>query len=677
MPMTNCQVPVPPAPKRRKAGGNPYFDFQNGRMEAAKKIAPASDLTKAGALTDTARQKVIAESKAAWAAMSDEERRQRLEAFRERREAAGLVATQIAVAPEASADAFSQSSAWGMGTARCTVHPAMVQSAFRDGQRLPTYEEVFDKRQFLVPEPVLAEELRGEHIQLEGCPCLGTTVCRQAPRITEITELGSMLSRLMQTLGAPASRSCDVLVMLEGCEVRDPTGAQTRSRLFGLLCDGNFNPLAQVFTMCEVLGNHEVGMDDLAFPFDVRLAQEHCRLRIPTEAPQMCLHHVAGDEFAQMAVSLAVHWKIFTLDYTMVSIMVMRITGAKEFDPNPADARVPASLKADLKAAADINAMGMPGTETYRPPRAGGKGARSSRGGSGPGRPRGRGAGASQRADVGAASSSRDGPAPPAPIAESHAALEHLFDPEDDIFGDDLYGPVPPQCDGELVALADGLLMGAVDCGDLMDDEPRADDGEAPLEVQVEPSRVSSAGASAASSSSSAPPAVTIIGGSDEVADVLETMVDELVTATGITAAEGADEGSALVGADNLDGDIVSPKASAAVMPAAAAASVGNVASSSSSQALPLATPAPLGEPIAGAPDGWVMQAGGYVFDTERRLRCRITGWGPNVAIRIPGGASKAVKRSDVTDGELVNWMLAGFAEHLRPGPPKALRHKK
>lgn len=53
------------ATKRRKTSGDPYFVFQNARMEAAKQIAPQSDRTPSGSLTQAAREKIINEAKAA------------------------------------------------------------------------------------------------------------------------------------------------------------------------------------------------------------------------------------------------------------------------------------------------------------------------------------------------------------------------------------------------------------------------------------------------------------------------------------------------------------------------------------------------------------------------------------------------------------------------------------
>ena len=68
-----------------------------------------------------------------------------------------------------------------------------------------------------------------------------------------------------------------------------------------------------------------------------------------------------------------------------------------------------------------------------------------------------------------------------------------------------------------------------------------------------------------------------------------------------------------------------------------------------------------------------MMRGAGYCYDPEGRYRCRITAWGSNVSCKVPGGDSKAVARSAASDGDLVNWMLAGFDPVARPrGPGRA-----
>ena len=56
------------------------------------------------------------------------------------------------------------------------------------------------------------------------------------------------------------------------------------------------------------------------------------------------------------------------------------------------------------------------------------------------------------------------------------------------------------------------------------------------------------------------------------------------------------------------------------------------------------------------------------MFDPTNRLRCRITSWGPNIAIKPTSAPSKAVARALATPGDLINGFLADFDENLHPG---------
>lgn len=683
-PQPPTKVAEPPAPKRRKAGGNPYFLFQNSRMEAAKQIAAAADLSPAGTLTDEARARVIQESKAAWANMTDEGRKVYLDAFRDRQDARrALSPSRSEVAPlgaaSASGSRFSQESAWGMGTAKCAVNPAMVQAAFRDGRKLPTYEQVFNPTAFMVPEGTPLESLRGDDIEPEGCPCLpGTTLCQLSLADVEISRVVLLLNKVAKILGAVASRSCDILVMLEGAGVRVPGNGGARSRLFGLLSGATFKPLGQEYTICEVLHGHDVGQESLAFPFDVRLMSEPCRLLIPGEPPVTCLRHMSGDEFAQMAVGLATHWTALRLEYQLVDIMTMRVTGASKFEAPAGPSKV-AKEVSDLLAIHDLED---PSTAPARPP----KPARKAR----------------AKAKQSSASSSSHGGHPIADgtsaVVEVPASNDQPVHPHDDdataddLYDEDLFGDMMAESaahmDGELIGLAQGLLMGPIDQCDLLDDQARADDGEEPLEgamaagesetrppQRATPLLAEAAGPSGASSSAASPPGMTIF---DEagIGEAIDDFVEGLSVVCEITDGGGANdtapETSTDVAADkNMDGD-------GDIVASAAALSDRTSAASASSEAAvptvptPAAPTAQLGEPIQGAPAGWVMNSGGYVFDDTNRYRCRITDWGKNRAIRIPGGQSKAVQRAMVTNGELIQWMLTDFAPSLRPGKASA-----
>ena len=62
---------------------------------------------------------------------------------------------------ELQESAFSDKSAWGLGSAQCNVHPKVIQQAFRQGCKLPAYSDVFNDSEFFKTES-LGTELLGE-----------------------------------------------------------------------------------------------------------------------------------------------------------------------------------------------------------------------------------------------------------------------------------------------------------------------------------------------------------------------------------------------------------------------------------------------------------------------------------------------------------------------------------
>lgn len=89
-------------------------------------------------------------------------------------------------------------------------------------------------------------------------------------------------------------------------------------------------------------------------------------MKIPGEPEAQCLKHVAGDELAQTAVGLALHWRVLTLQCTMESIMVMRVDGATEFEA--ATKKHTGRAKKDFLEVIALNNMQEPGTAAPRPP---------------------------------------------------------------------------------------------------------------------------------------------------------------------------------------------------------------------------------------------------------------------------------------------------------------------
>lgn len=84
-PAISLKVARPPPAKRLRAGGSPYTVYQNMRLEAAKRMAPASDLSARGTLTEAARLAVVRDCQATWAGMSDDQKEMYLNIYRDRR----------------------------------------------------------------------------------------------------------------------------------------------------------------------------------------------------------------------------------------------------------------------------------------------------------------------------------------------------------------------------------------------------------------------------------------------------------------------------------------------------------------------------------------------------------------------------------------------------------------
>lgn len=308
-------------------------------MEAAKRTAGPRDLTDRGALTAEARAEVIRSCQAAWAQMPGDQKELYLAIMRDKREArAAQDAEQHsgAVRPQVAASTFSTKSAWGMGSKACLIHPAVVQQAFAQGDRLPSNAELYNSNEYFVDEP-LSGDLLGDGIELEGCPLLGRNVCRRHPDIQSIDVVARMLARLARSVGAAAASSNDILIMLEGAELK-PGVAGNRCRMFCLLSEAAFSPASEIFTICEICSHGDFSADELLFPFEVRVGLEACRLPLPGALPAMCIKHRTSDEVALAAVGSASRWRAVALEYQIVSTMVMSVSGlaAAVFDSSAA-----------------------------------------------------------------------------------------------------------------------------------------------------------------------------------------------------------------------------------------------------------------------------------------------------------------------------------------------------
>lgn len=184
-PLPETEAP-PPSPMpdepfvRLKAGGSPYLEYQNSCMQAAKRTASQSDLTAKGTLTDTARRTVVKTCQETWARMDAGQKGLYLDLYRERRKERAQQLGQAAASRRAdsiASSSFSCTSSWGVGSRHCAVHPVMIQQAFQQGQRLPSYSEVYNPDEFYIKDG-LGGELLGADNALDGCPVQRRNVCR-------------------------------------------------------------------------------------------------------------------------------------------------------------------------------------------------------------------------------------------------------------------------------------------------------------------------------------------------------------------------------------------------------------------------------------------------------------------------------------------------------------------
>lgn len=314
---------MPPA-KRSKKDGTPYFEFQNSCMAAAKAIAPSADLSKAGALTDIARRRVLEDCKERWANMGELEKEPYKELFRVRqRERQERVEEKPPAEGsfDACASGFCLKSAWGMGSGRCAVHPGAVQAAIAQGARLPAYQQFFDPMAFAVPTG-LQGGLRGDGLEVDACPLVGRIVCKTSANFKTVGALFKQLDHIARRAGSVESKACDTLVMLEG--VAAP-GASQRHRLFVLLTDVSLSPLCAYWTLCEYRGGRELEHEGLAFPFEVSLVSEASPLNVSGAADDaLRFAHRASDELAQLAGRVGDGWRLHLLEYSLVDVFVMR-----------------------------------------------------------------------------------------------------------------------------------------------------------------------------------------------------------------------------------------------------------------------------------------------------------------------------------------------------------------
>ena len=548
---------------------------------------------------------------------------------------------------ELQESAFSDKSAWGLGSAQCNVHPKVIQQAFRQGCKLPAYSDVFNDSEFFKTES-LGTELLGGDVVLDGCQWSGRNVCRQSPDIAAIDRVVRILYKTTAQLGAATCRSCDTLLMLVGSGLKGPADGCARRRLFALVSDASFNPGFQDYTLCDVLGGHCVTGDSLEYPFEVRVASESNTLQVPnTRERARCFKHRTSDELAEIASGLAHEWRVAQLSYAMVSSMVMKVTGEVEPEEDP----VASSSATDrqLRAATMVSAMSDPFSG---PP---------------PKRPSGRGRGRGGRGSCRSSSSRGAEAAEAAEAADDDDAPEEGSDA--DVASDAALPAHLHHLDADLLGIAAEVLL--TETGNLLSDEPM-DGGEAPSWASEDaramapqpPEAMGCSRSSSSSSSSGAPvPLAPAAAPPQEAIAVVGDVLDEVSQCSGIIAAEPA-EPSASACASAVDAQ--KPESKSAVSGGGGCIVAPSASSSCSAE---VAAKPHVGDPVPGGPEGWTMTTAGYCFDEANRYRCRLTTWsnGKSVSVYASGKKLPAFQRRLVTNGELLHWAKSDFSVAQKP----------
>lgn len=648
------------------------------RMRAAKEIATASSLTPRGPMTAEARARVIEESRASWATMSQDDKAMYQDMYKNRmeerrsavRDAAGQQEGDVAQ----DEGAIFPSSPWGCGGRSMTVHPSLIQKAFAQGQRIPTINQVYEEGAHIVSESERAD-LVGEDVQIDGCLVQGRNLCPLDPLFRQADALARAIAKIVDRIGATQANLGDSLFMLEGRGVQE-LGARDGHFVmwFVLLSCASFSPKFQDFTWCDITSPTSLPEGEVAFPIDVRLGTTSTALTLPGAPPTRCLAHLTSDTLCKRMAQTARCWRIVVVDYDMLSTMHMQVTGLSP------DVRMRASVEGthvhasgvdgadaldrELLVAARLGSVSGPRRQPPRRPRLPQQGTSSV---------------ASHRS--GASSALRTNT-----MEEGHN--RGTLDDDDEALagGPDINelasNLTSSQVDFELLALgageepdadAEGEMDGAgiaesiSGSADLLASEggqATSVGGGAQAEAAGEqsatimtPSSLAPPHVGSASSSSSTAalsPEVVTHEAVAEAADVVSGLVAEVVAATGL----GGDAGN--IAQASRDG----------VAPSLAQESVGD-------ETLGVATASTdaMGNAIPGAP-GWSMTERGYVFNPSKRFVGRITSWSKSVSAKcaLHSGCAVAVSRAKWSDATLVKWLEKGLTDY--PGADQKLQHK-
>lgn len=580
--------------------------FQNQREAAAKRLAADAELTNRGSLRQDVRQRVQAECKAAWAAMSDEERGQFRELYKARLEERKQEAQRLQRPAEtAERLPLSLSSHWAFGSKCSTVHPKYIQEFFTAGGKLPSTQEVYDAGEFRVdPADTDPTPLLGQDVSINGCPMKGRNSCQNDGDQVVLRAITNGLSRLVEAAGRSFAKSGDLLLVAESLST-DASGAT--ARLFALVTAPVFSPIFQDLTMCSPPAGVDVSSAELPFPFELDIQVGASRLAGLANDLGTGFLHSTSDEFGKAMLARATAWQLCALDYEVLSGMKMRVTGAST-RPDlrvACQGKAPAIRQKRHAALSMLDSLDRLQGDPLAPPRPGAQAG-------GPRRRKHAGSGRVSSAPSSMQPVARADPSPEGqddlaqPLADA-SVVDDGPDGEEDLFGDfAILDAADSHMDMELCALAAGIVE---DVGDLQraDEDDDAPDGSGPTTVAE----------GAGASSSSAP-------STEEGLEIAGVVASEVLQASGWADPEP------VVAAPAAEPDVApQPQRPDGAMD------------------------------IPGAPAGWSKTPGGYVFDAAHRKVGRLTSWGSHVSMKCSfhSSCSLAKGRRAATDNQLMSWL--------------------
>lgn len=607
---------APPAPrgeeppaKRPKAvsGGSPFQVYANCKLESAKQLALPSELTSRGSLKAPVLERIRDEIKAAWAALTDEERgiwgqeyRERLESRRQaaRATAAANVARQAGPDQDKGSEtALCPNSHWGAGSRHYAVHPELVRDALCAARRLPKDEDVFNNTEFVVPPLVSEDELLGEDEQLDGCLWRPRNTCDLHPLAGDIEIIRAKCSKLVKLMGTAAARGCDVLVLFEGSGIREPQPGVMKLRTFAFMSMMQIRPAFQVFTLCHPSERSDIYGADLPLPLKLCLSIVQSPFDVYGQTELECFSHQTR-----------------VCEYTNIDVMHVEIT------------RIQVERAAEAEPAMDCILQAALSLQNSKQGRARGRGRSRSAAAGG----RSRGSTSSGRGRFGRV---------PRSVADLDWAGEASDEDEDDVIEAEA-GMDYEHNDAGLLEAASGLLIGFRESGPLEETPLEGDIELPPVDVTREegdaaPNAVPVAG----------PPVCARNDAELAIVSVLDK-VDTLLRDEGLLP--GPEPGAQDVGA-------VSQGPGGGGL-AASSSSSGGGAGYAGGAAASIAPPPP------DILDGWVISEKGYVTDDCGRWVGTIGTWGKNISVKCRQHQCQMAKnKTRASARDFMIWLKKGL----------------